>query len=129
MEKNNIKDQMAKLDQEIQAVENKLLELKNGSLAISTGKSFESLELQLQTCTRKYCDLIAAKQLQLSLFQDEVRESANQLIKAIPQKMKNYGTRLTPVVMANGTKVEMLTSYFARPCEKKTNEAQDFIQP
>ena len=128
MEKINIKVQIAKFDEEIQAIENKLLELKNGSLTISTGKGFESLELQLQNLTRKYCDLIAAKQLQLILYHDEVRESAKQLIKAIPQKMKNYGNRLTPVVMGNGTKVEMLSSYFARPCEKKTNEAQDSIQ-
>lgn len=102
--------------------------IANMVLPKPNAESFYNLEVTLQRLTRELCDLMAAKQLQLALNTEEVLEESARMMKALPQKMKNYGSRLTPVRMTNGTKVEVLTSYFARACHEKKIEDLDSTQ-
>jgi hypothetical protein len=86
-------------------------------------KIFNDLEGSLRTVTRELGDVIAAKQLQMALNSQEVIVEAGKIVQALPQNLKNFGTRLTPIRMGNGTEVKVLTAYYARACdEKKTGE-------
>lgn len=105
------------------------VEIANISLPKPNAENFYNLEVSVQTLTRELCDLMMAKQLQLALHAKELVDDSFQIIKTLPHKVKNYGCRLTPVRMTNGTKVEVLTSYFARPCHEKKVEDLDFTQP
>jgi hypothetical protein len=117
---------IARLDQQIEELSSALASI---SLPKPSAKSFYDLEVTLRSLTRELCDLIAAKSLQMAIISDEVVNSSSSLIKALPQKTKNYGLRLTPVRMSNGTKIELLVPYYARPCqEKKIAEELDYTQ-
>jgi ferredoxin-thioredoxin reductase catalytic subunit len=120
-----VEEIVAGFEHKIQKLNDEISKISNGELLNPTSGGFDNLELTMQGLTRELCDLIAAKQLQVALDKDEVRNESAQLIKAFPQKMKNYGSRLTPVRMSNGTKVEVLTPYFARPCHEKKIEESD----
>jgi ferredoxin-thioredoxin reductase catalytic subunit len=113
---------IAGFERRIQELKGEILAISNETFLKPSAESFENLELTLQNLTRELCDLVAAKRLQLALMSDDVCEEAARLIKALPQKMKNFGQRLTPVRMSNGTRVLVLTSYCARPCHEKKSE-------
>jgi hypothetical protein len=117
---------ISKLDLRIEEVNSALVSI---SLPKPNAKGFYDLEVALRTLTRELCDLLAAKRLQIAINSEEVIGESIAMIKAIPQKMKNYGLRLTPVRMSNGTKIELLVPYYARPCqEKKLAEELDYTQ-
>ena len=117
---------VARFDQRIDEIN---IEIAKISLPKPNAETYYNLEVTMQTLTRELCDLMMAKQLQLALNNKEVLDESAQMIKTLPQKVKNYGCRLTPVRMTNGTKVEVLTSYFARPCHEKKFEDLDSTQP
>jgi ferredoxin-thioredoxin reductase catalytic subunit len=117
---------VARFDQRIDEIN---IEIANISLPKPNAETYYNLEVTMQTLTRELCDLMMAKQLQLALNNKEVLDESAQMINTLPQKVKNYGCRLTPVRMSNGTKVEVLTSYFARPCHEKKIEDLDSTQP
>src|SRR3990172_3836271 len=99
-----------------------ILKLSNSSVLQTNAEELEELESSLQRLTRELNDLIAAKKLQEALCSEELIQAATKLIKGLRQKIKNYGFRLTPVRMSNGTKVEVLVPYFARPCHEKNGK-------
>jgi hypothetical protein len=78
------------------------------------------LESRLQNLHRKISDLQFAIRLQQALDSPGTISKALELIKAMPNKFRSYGLRMLCVRMANGTKVEVLTTYFARPCYEKS---------
>jgi len=115
-EQKTIEEIIAQFDQRIQDINTEIANLKlNNANAIS----FENMEQRLQMLTRELCDLTAAKQLQIALCSQSTVEESSKIIKGISHKMKNYGSRLSPVRMSNGTRVEVLSPYFARPCKEK----------
>ena len=117
---------IARLDQQIEEINSALASIR---LANPSAKSFYDLEVTLRRLTHELCDLMAAKSLQIAIMSDEIISGSTALIKALPQKMKNYGLRLTPVRMSNGNKIELLVPYYARPCqEKKIAEELDYTQ-
>jgi len=121
-EQKTIEEIVAKFDQRIQDI---ITEITNLKLNNPNAISFENLERRLQTLTRELCDLMAAKQLQIALCSELTIEESSKIIKGLPHKMKNYGSRLSPVRMSNGTKVEVLSPYFARPCKEKKSAGSD----
>lgn len=117
---------ITKLDQRIEEINNALASI---GLPKPSAKSFYDLEVTLRTLTRELCDLMAAKRLQIAINSEEIISESTAMIKALPQKIKNYGLRLTPVRMSNGSKIDLLVPYYARPCqEKKMAEELDYTQ-
>ena len=104
-----IEEILAGFDKRIEAIS---AEIANISLPNPNGQTYFDLEKTMRSLTHELCDLMMAKQLQLALSNQEVIDEAEQMTKTFPQKIKNYGCRLTPVRMSNGTKVEVLSPYF-----------------
>jgi ferredoxin-thioredoxin reductase catalytic subunit len=107
---------ITKLDQRIEEINSALASI---SLPKPSAKSFYDLEVTLRTLTRELCDVMAAKRLQIAINSEDIISESTAMIKALPQKIKNYGLRLTPVRMSNGSKIDLLVPYYARPCQEK----------
>jgi hypothetical protein len=102
--------------QELQAEIAKIM----GNGAIKNGaEGLDELESTLQGLNGELIDLLAAKKLQEALDSEFTGDQVLKIIQALPCKFKNFGMRLTPVRMSNGTTVYVLTPYFARPCLEK----------
>jgi hypothetical protein len=103
----------------IQELSAEVSQIADGTGIETDAKCLIELESRLQSLHREISDLKFAIRLQQALDSHNTILKALELIKAIPKKFKSYGLRLVSVRMANGTIVEILTTYFARPCHEK----------
>jgi hypothetical protein len=108
-------------ERRIQELQLEISRISSGDTINGNSEGLHALEAVLQKLTGELCDLLAAKKLQEELDSDTVILESGLIIKALPNKYKNFGSRLTPVRMSNSTKVELLTPYFARPCHEKNH--------
>ena len=58
--------------------------------------------------------------MQLAL--DEAKKEELKIMKNCGKKYKNYGARFVTVIMQGGTKVELLVTYYARPCKERVSK-------
>jgi hypothetical protein len=123
----NSLEMIAGFEQRIQELNVELSRVSNGTLEKPNAASFEAMQDSVQALTRELCDVIEAKRLQMAINTEEVGTASGQLSKSFPQKIKSYGSRLTPVRMSNGTQIDVLVPYYARPCNQK--KTWDWIFP
>lgn len=106
------------LEQMIRGVNKEILDISDTGSFEHNAEGLYNFESRLRELSHRLSDLIAAKKLQQVLSSADFAKAGNALAKSMPQKFKNYGSRLTRIRMSNGTEVEVLAPYFARPCEK-----------
>ena len=112
--------------QELQAEIAKIM----GNGAIKNGaEGLHELESTIQRLNGELIDLLAAKMLQETLDSESTREQVLKIIQALPSKFKNFGLRLTPVRMSNGTTVLVLRHILRDLALKRTrqNAGEAFI--
>lgn len=81
----------------------------------------------LRMCCNKLAAVVACKSLQVSFDSDEVNRESQKLIKSFPQKLKNYGKRPVQIRFGDGTAIEIVAAYFARPCKEKKSKRTGFF--
>jgi len=119
--KKNSAEIVDRFKQRIQELLGEIAEIADGQATEADAECLIELESRLQNLHREISDLQFAIRLQQALDSPGTISRALELIKALPNKFRSYGLRMICVRMANGTKVEVLTTYFARPCHERSS--------
>ncbi len=69
--------------------------------------------------TDKLAGLLTAKMIQESLDSDDMNQQSSELVKNLPQHMKNQGQRDVTIVPSRGKPVTIKTTYYSKNKKRK----------
>jgi hypothetical protein len=72
----------------------------------------------LTQATDKLAALMTALKIQQAVDSDELSERADELVQAMPEKLKNQGRRLVSIRTSRGAAVEVAAPYYSRKKKK-----------
>ena len=92
--------------------------IRNTRQIITDPDGLEAAERAILLATDKIAALMTALKIQQAVDSDELREKADELVQAMPEKLKNQGRRLVPIQTSRGAAVEVAAPYFSRKKKK-----------
>ena len=100
-----------------QALE-ELDQIRNTQQSITDPDGLEAVERAILQATDKLAALMTALKIQQAVDSDELAEKADELVQAMPEKLKNQGRRLVPIRTSRGAAVKVATPYYSRKKKK-----------
>jgi hypothetical protein len=93
-------------------------QIRSTRQVITGPDGLEAAERAILQATDKLAALMTALKIQQAIDSDELAERADELVQAIPKKLKNQGRRLVSVRTSRGAAVEVAAPYYSRKKEK-----------
>jgi ElaB/YqjD/DUF883 family membrane-anchored ribosome-binding protein len=113
-------NQADELQSQLNQALNELDEIRNTRQSITDPNSLEAAERAILEATDKIAALMTALKIQQAIDSDELREKADELVQAMPEKLKNQGTRPVSIRTSRGAAITVAAPYFSR--KKKTDK-------
>ena len=113
-------NQADELQSQLNQALNELDEIRNTRQSITDPNSLEAAERAILKATDKIAALMTALKIQQAIDSDELREKADELVQAMPEKLKNQGTRPVSIRTSRGAAITVAAPYFSR--KKKTDK-------
>ena len=107
-------DQAEELQNSLNQAFKELEQIRNTRQIITDPDGLEAAEREILRATDKIAALMTALKVQQAIDSDELREKADELVQAMPEKLKNQGRRLVPIQTSRGPAVNVAAPYFSR---------------
>ena len=111
-------NQADELQSQLNQALNELDEIRNTRQSITDPNSLEAAERAILKATDKIAALMTALKIQQAIDSDELREKADELVQAMPEKLKNQGTRPVSIRTSRGAAITVAAPYFSRKKKK-----------
>jgi hypothetical protein len=112
-------DQAEALQNQLNQALKELDQIRNAQQTITDPDGLEAVERAILQATDKIAALMTALKIQQAVDSDELREKANELVQAMPEKLKNQGRRLVSIQTSRGAAVKVAAPYFSRKKKDK----------
>jgi hypothetical protein len=112
-------DQDEALQNQLNQALKELDQIRNAQQTITDPDGLEAVERAILQATDKIAALMTALKIQQAVDSDELREKANELVQAMPEKLKNQGRRLVSIQTSRGAAVKVAAPYFSRKKKDK----------
>ena len=112
-------DQAEEIQNKLNQALKELDEIRNTRQAITDPDGLQAVERTILKVTDNIAALITALKIQQAVDSDELREKADELVQAMPEKLKNQGRRLVSIQTSRGKAVKVAAPYFSL---KKKND-------
>jgi hypothetical protein len=89
-------------------------QIRNTRQVITNPDGLEAAERAILQATDKLAALMTALKIQQAVDSDELSERADELVQAMPEKLKNQGRRLVSIRTSRGAAVEVAAPYYSR---------------
>ncbi len=119
MGKNDTKNQVEIIKQQIDQVLNRIEEIKNQTSSIQNAVELANFEKAVAQETDKLAGLLTAKTIQESLDSDVLKQQSGELIQSMPQKMESQGLRDVTIKPLRGGAVTVKAAYYTKKKRKK----------
>lgn len=93
-------------------------QIRNTRQVITNPDGLEAAESAILQATDKLAALMTALKIQQAVDSDELSERADELVQAMPEKLKNQGRRLVSIRTSRGAAVEVAAPYYSRKKKK-----------
>jgi vacuolar-type H+-ATPase subunit I/STV1 len=111
-------NQAEELQNQLNQAFKELDEIRNTQQSITDPESLEAAERAILKATDQIAALMTALKIQQAVDSDELREKANELVQAIPEKLKNQGRRPVSIRTSRGAAITVDAPYFSRKKKK-----------
>jgi phosphoribosylformylglycinamidine (FGAM) synthase PurS component len=111
-------DQAEKLQNQLNQVFNELDQVRNTRQSITDPDGLEAVERAILKATDKIAALMTALKIQQAIDSDELRDKADELVQAMPEKLKNQGRRPVLIRTSRGAAITVAAPYFSRKKKK-----------
>lgn len=111
-------DQAEEIQNQLNQAFKELDEIRNTRQAITDPEGLQAVERAILQATDKIAALMTALKIQQAVDSDELREKADELVQAMPEKLKNQGRRLVSIQTSRGAAVKVSAPYFSRNKKK-----------
>jgi predicted nucleic acid-binding Zn-ribbon protein len=95
-------------------------QIRKTQQSITDPDGLQAVEREILQATDKIAALMTALKIQQAVDSDELREKADELVQAMPEKLKNQGRRLVSIRTSRGAAVKVAAPYYSR--KKKKNK-------
>jgi hypothetical protein len=111
-------DQADDIQNQINQALEELDQIRNTRQVITNPDGLEAAERAILQATDKLAALMTALKIQQAIDSDELAEKADELVQAMPEKLKNQGRRLVPIRTSRGAAVKVAAPYYSRKKKK-----------
>jgi hypothetical protein len=111
-------DQAEELQNQLNQALKELDQIRNTQQAITDPDALQAVERAILKATDKIAAIMTALKIQQAVDSDELREKADELVQAMPEKLKNQGRRLVSIQTSRGAAVKVAAPYFSRKKKK-----------
>ncbi|MDZ7597459.1 MAG: hypothetical protein U5J82_04010 [Desulfobacterales bacterium] len=111
-------DQADAIQNQINQALEEINQIRSTRQVITDPDGLEAAERAILQATDKLAALMTALKIQQAVDSDELAERADELVQAIPQKLKNQGRRPVSIRTSRGAAVEVVAPYYSRKKEK-----------
>jgi predicted membrane chloride channel (bestrophin family) len=111
-------DQAEELQNQLNQALKELDQIRNTQQVITDPDALQAVERAILKATDKIAVLMTALKIQQAVDSDELREKADELVQAMPEKLKNQGRRLVSIQTSRGAAVKVAAPYFSRKKKK-----------
>ena len=94
-------------------------QIRKTQQSISNPDGLQAVEREILRATDKIAALMTALKIQQAVDSDELREKADELVQAMPEKLKNQGRRLVSIRTSRGAAVKVAAPYYSRKKNKR----------
>lgn len=108
----------------LQAVDERLRELEQGSRSVTSPEELEALEREMRACTDALAGVLWERQVPASLEAEAQREKEAQWLEAWPQKMNHEGDETVRIRTASGLSITVRVRYYRRPGKRRQGQRQ-----
>jgi len=112
--------QAEEIQQQIDQAFKELDRIRNTQQSVTDPDGLQAIEREILQATDKIAGLMTALKIQQAVDSDELNEKANELVQAMPEKLKNQGRRLVSIRTSRGAAVKVAAPYYSR--KKKKNK-------
>jgi hypothetical protein len=113
-------DQADEIQNQLNQALRELDQIRNTRQIITDPDGLQAAERVILQATDKIAALMTALKIQQAVDSDELSKKADELVHAMPEKLKNQGRRLVSIQTSRGAAVTVAAPYFSR----KKNEDQ-----
>jgi hypothetical protein len=106
------------IDDQINQALQEIEQIRNTRQVITDPDGLEAAERAILQATDKLAALMTALKIQQAVDSDELTERADELVQAMPEKLKNQGRRLVSIRTSRGAAVEVAAPYYSRKKKK-----------
>jgi hypothetical protein len=107
-------DQANDIENQINQALKEIEQIRNTRQVITNPDGLEATERAILQATDKLAALMTALKIQQAVDSDELSERADELVQAMPEKLKNQGRRLVSIRTSRGAAVEVAAPYYSR---------------
>jgi hypothetical protein len=111
-------DQAEELQNQLNQALKELDQIRNTQQTITDPDALQAVERTIIKATDKIAAIMTALKIQQAVDSDELREKADELVQAMPEKLKNQGRRLVSIQTSRGAAVKVAAPYFSRKKKK-----------
>jgi hypothetical protein len=111
-------DQADDIENQINQALKEIEQIRNTRQVITNPDGLEAAERAILQATDKLAALMTALKIQQAVDSDELSERADELVQAMPEKLKNQGRRLVSIRTSRGAAVEVAAPYYSRKKKK-----------
>jgi len=115
-------DQAEQIQNQLNQALQELDQIRNTRQIITDPDAMEAVERTIVQATDKIAALMTALKLQQAVDSDELREKADELVRNMPEKLKNQGRRLMSIQTSRGAAVQVAAPYFSRKNKDKRSK-------
>lgn len=120
-------DQAEEIQNQLDQALKELDQIRNTRQTITDPDGLEAVERAILQATDKIAALMTALKIQQAVDSDELRERADELVHAMPEKLKNQGRRLVSIQTSRGEAVKVAAPYFSRKNKDKRKKKKKKI--
>jgi hypothetical protein len=111
-------DQADDIENQINQALQEIEQIRSTRQVITNPDGLEAAERAILQATDKLAALMTALKIQQAVDSDELSERADELVQAMPEKLKNQGRRLVSIRTSRGAAVEVAAPYYSRKKKK-----------
>lgn len=112
-------DQTGQIQNQLNQALQELDQIRNTRQIITDPDAMEAVERTIVQATDKIAALMTALKLQQAVDSDELSAKADELVRNMPEKLKNQGRRLMSIQTSRGAAVQVAAPYFSRKKKDK----------
>ena len=115
-------DQAEQIQNQLNQALKELDQIRNTQQVITDPDAMEAVERTIVQATDKIAALMTALKLQQAVDSDELSAKADELVRNMPEKLKNQGRRLMSIQTSRGAAVQVSAPYFSRKNKDKRSK-------
>lgn len=111
-------NQAEELQNQLNQAFKELDQIRNTRQSITDPDGLEAVERTILKATDKIAAMMTALKIQQAVDSDELHEKADELVNAMPVKLKNQGRRPVSIRTSRGAAITVNAPYFSRKKKK-----------